>query len=102
MRDAGRLSRCCRDLRAAGVVQALLKSRPMAAKAKLNGEPPLHCAVKKQASDEVVAALLAAHPDAARAEGRNGELPLHCADRRQASVAVVAALLAAHPDAANS
>ena len=68
----------------------------------MSGDLPLHCAVKGQASMEVVAALLAAHPGAARVEDRHGMLPLHWAAEQQASVEVVAALLAAHPGAARA
>ena len=89
LRDAGRLSGCCRDLRAAGVVPALLRSRPESAQAKGAGdELPLHHAAAGKASVEVVQALLAAHPEAAKEKDEGGRLPLDCAAGNQASVEV--------------
>ena len=91
---------------------------------------PLHFAAAVKASDAVVAALLEAHPGAAkdkdgvtcrahnslrcvaplmcvyarslarRRAAQDGRLPLHHAARQKASEAVVATLLAAHPGAA--
>ena len=91
---------------------------------------PLHIAVADQASEAVVAALLAAHPGAAKERDKvlppllhtytfcadalraytgsparlrdvqGGRLPLHVAAQFKASEGVVAALLVAHPGAA--
>ena len=61
---------------------------------------PLHYAAEKQASVEVVQALLAAHPEAAKEKDGYGQLPLHSAVAYQASVEVVQRLLSAHPGAA--
>ena len=65
------------------------------------GRLPLHWAVMKQASAEVVTALLDAHPEGAKVKDHpEGRLPLHWAAEKKASAAVVTALLDAHRDGA--
>lgn len=55
--------------------------------------------MKHKASEAVVAALLAAWPDAVRGETGDGHIPLYIAVKHKASTAVVVALIAAWPDA---
>ena len=62
---------------------------------------PLHTAAQHHASDEVLAALLAANPDAASQKNKNGFMPLHVAVQYDAPPAVTATLTAAYPEAAN-
>eukprot|EP00964_Phaeocystis_antarctica_P077041 scaffold47726_cov53-Phaeocystis_antarctica.AAC.4 len=64
------------------------------------GMPSLSEALRNEASDAVVLALLAAHPEGAKEKDENGNLPLHFAVAYEASEAVVQALLAAHPEGA--
>ena len=62
-----------------------------------DGYLPLHYAARCGASDAVVAALLAANPEAAGEKDEDGMLPLHHAAGCGALDAVVAALLAEIP-----
>jgi ankyrin repeat protein len=87
------------------------------------GSMPLHVVLESKASMEMVAALVAAHPESAEllnkegaervvagllcahaataaAEDRHGNLPLHLALRHEASAEIVQGLLFAHPEAA--
>eukprot|EP00908_Phaeocystis_cordata_P015774 Transcript_26949.p5 GENE.Transcript_26949~~Transcript_26949.p5 ORF type:complete len:111 (-),score=19.70 Transcript_26949:32-364(-) len=59
-------------------------------------QQPLQFALEHEASEAVVLALLAAHPDSAK-EKWLSKLPLHLAFKHRASEAVVRALLAAYP-----
>ena len=60
----------------------------------------LHAACSRpDASLDLVDALLAAHPEAARAKDKSGDLPLHVACASNAPIAIVRALLAVHPEA---
>ncbi len=61
---------------------------------------PLHAAAAAGAAPEVVAALIAAHPEAARARFAGAGTPLHVAAAARAEAGVVLALLSAHPGAA--
>jgi ankyrin repeat protein len=61
----------------------------------LSAEQSLHPALKDKAPLEVVQALMAAYPEAAREKDKEGQLPLHSALTNQAPLEVVKALLEA-------
>ena len=99
------------------VVKALLSAYPPASKIKWKGKAssldrlpppeflndfnmPLHIAVAKSASLDVLRALLEAWPEAISERSDNHELPLHIALRIRAAPEIVEFLLQAHPEAA--
>lgn len=103
----------------ADVVKVLLDVYPEAVRAeteaptklslgghKETGKLPLHVAVEENTGERgaaVVAALLAAHPEAAQCANSNGGLPLHIAAQCQhgeSGLGMVEALLTAWPQAA--
>ena len=61
---------------------------------------PLHLALEKRASDDVILLLLERHERAVKWADCNGYLPLHTAAATDASLRVVKALVAARPQAA--
>eukprot|EP00984_Skeletonema_dohrnii_P008451 scaffold3107_cov77-Skeletonema_dohrnii-CCMP3373.AAC.11 len=62
--------------------------------------PPLHEAIERRVSDEVILLLLEACPQAAATKDLHGALPLHLAIRNRASDKVILLLLEACPQAA--
>ena len=66
------------------------------------GCSPLHYAARFRASKAVIAALLEAHPEAAKIKCNNENLPLHLATIGKASEEVVRALLDTNLEAAKS
>ena len=61
---------------------------------------PLHLAAATQASAEVVAALLSAHPEGAGVQDKDGWLPLHFAATSEAPCEVAALLRERRADTA--
>ena len=66
-----------------------------------NGDLLLHYVLRKDATQEVVGALLEANPQAASVKDTNGLLPLHLALEKRAAPEIAEALLQAYPEAAS-
>lgn len=58
---------------------------------------PLHASILFQAPDSIIAAILKAHPEAARGADDSGMLPVHVALAKRCSETVLNALLRAYP-----
>eukprot|EP00984_Skeletonema_dohrnii_P008445 scaffold3107_cov77-Skeletonema_dohrnii-CCMP3373.AAC.5 len=86
------------------VILLLLKACPQAAAAKEDlhsGYKVLHLAIVKMYSEEVIAALLNAHPGAASERiPHTGNLPLHAAVNKNLSEGIILLLFNAYPQAA--
>jgi ankyrin repeat protein len=83
-------------------VEELLHLYPNAAEVEKDksGWMPLHVALKKKASPDIITMIFKAFPKAAEVRDSWGSLPLHCALLRLASVDVINVLLKAYPEAA--
>lgn len=61
------------------------------------GDLPLHTALRKKGSDNIILSLLASYEDAVYIQGANNDLPLHIACKTGASAEVIELIIRIHP-----
>ena len=82
------------------VVERFIKHFPEGGKQICVGDLPLHIAIKRKCSEEIITSLVEAYPDGLKVKDDFGQLPLIMAIQYRCSVDIIRSLVKEYPDGA--